>query len=218
MIRDSARNRQHHADLYLQQPHTEPCAHRMSRSHDQKGARARGRQPLLRLAGGRRRWAHVKFTRMNIALTILQKDIEDFLNVAVFSLLVEEFELRPSPVGRPRSLDVAADLAALPESLITPIEQQGSRGGMGHQIGVYRDSPARREGMADGETPVSVTCLILRAARPPGRPHAGVRQAVNTAYDGRGSCHSRTAISKPPMANRVTPPVATNMDTLGPAA
>ena len=50
--------------------------------------------------------------------------------------LVEEFELRRSPVGLPRSLDVAADLAELPESLMMRFEQQGSRGGMGHQIGV----------------------------------------------------------------------------------
>jgi len=60
------------------------------------------------------------------------------LKVAVFSLLVEEFELRRSPLGLPRSLDVAADLAELPESLMTRIEQQGSRGVMG-QIGVYED-------------------------------------------------------------------------------
>ena len=65
------------------------------------------------------------------------KKIEDFLKVAVFSLLVEEFELRRSPLGLPRSLDVVADLAELPESLMTRIEQQGSRGVMGHQIGVY---------------------------------------------------------------------------------
>ena len=61
------------------------------------------------------------------------------MKVAVFSLLVEEFELRRSPLGLPRSLDVAADLAELPESLMTRIEQQGSRGVMGHQIGVYQD-------------------------------------------------------------------------------
>ena len=67
-----------------------------------------------------------------------EKKIEDFFNVAVFSLLVEEFELRRSPLGLPRSLDVAADLAELPESLMTRIEQQGSRGMMG-QIGVYED-------------------------------------------------------------------------------
>jgi hypothetical protein len=65
-------------------------------------------------------------------LTILRKKIEDFLKVAVFSVLVEEFELRRSPLGLPRSLDVAADLAELPESLMTRIEQQGSRGVMGH--------------------------------------------------------------------------------------
>jgi hypothetical protein len=64
------------------------------------------------------------------------KKFEEFLNVAVLSLLVEEFELRRSPVGLPRSLDVAADLAELPESLMRRFEQQGSRGGMGHQIGV----------------------------------------------------------------------------------
>ena len=61
------------------------------------------------------------------------------MKVAVFSLLVEEFELRRSPLGLPRSLDVAADLAESPESLMTRIEQQGSRGVMGHQIGVYQD-------------------------------------------------------------------------------
>ena len=61
------------------------------------------------------------------------------MKVAVFSLLVEEFEPRRSPLGLPRSLDVATDLAELPESLMTRIEQQGSRGVMGHQIGVYQD-------------------------------------------------------------------------------
>jgi hypothetical protein len=65
------------------------------------------------------------------------------LKVAVFSLLVEEFELRRSPLGLPRSLDVAADLAESPESLMTRIEQQGSRGVMGHQIGFFRTSPGR---------------------------------------------------------------------------
>ena len=55
---------------------------------------------------------------------ILKKKIEDFVNVAVFFLLVEEFELRCSPVGLPRSLVVAEDLAELPESLITRVEQQ----------------------------------------------------------------------------------------------
>ena len=49
--------------------------------------------------GGRAWWAHLAFTRMNIELTIPEKEIEDFLNVAVFSLLGEEFELRRSPVG-----------------------------------------------------------------------------------------------------------------------
>jgi hypothetical protein len=67
------------------------------------------------------------------------KKIEDFLKVAVFSLLVEEFEIRRSLLGLARSLDVAADLAESPESLMTRIEQQGSRGVMGHQIGVYQD-------------------------------------------------------------------------------
>jgi hypothetical protein len=33
-------------------------------------------------------------------------------------------------------LDVAADLAELPESPMTRIDQQGSRWGMAHQIGV----------------------------------------------------------------------------------
>jgi hypothetical protein len=86
--------------------------------------------------GGRTWWAHFEFTRINIRPTILRKKVEEFLNVAVLSLLVEEFELRRSPVGLPRSLDVAADLAELPESLMRRFEQQGSRGGMGHQIGV----------------------------------------------------------------------------------
>jgi hypothetical protein len=67
---------------------------------------------------------------MNIALTILHEEFEDFLNIAVFSLLAEEFELRRSAVGLPMSLDVAADLAELPASLMTRIEQQGSRSGM----------------------------------------------------------------------------------------
>jgi hypothetical protein len=77
--------------------------------------------------------------RTNIELTIRKNQFEDFLKVGVFSLLVEEFELRRSPLSLPRSLDVAADLAELPESLMTRIEQQGSRGVMGHQIGVYED-------------------------------------------------------------------------------
>jgi len=72
---------------------------------------------------------------MNIALTIPQNQVEDFLKVAVFALLVEEFELRRSPLGLPRSLNVAADLAELSESLMRRIEQQRSRGVMGHQIG-----------------------------------------------------------------------------------
>ena len=80
-----------------------------------------------RSSGGRTWWAHFEFTRINITPTILRKKIEDFLNIAVFSLLVEEFELRRSPVGLPRSLDVAAELAELPESLMTRIEQQGRR-------------------------------------------------------------------------------------------
>jgi hypothetical protein len=88
--------------------------------------------------GGRTWWAHFEFTRINIEPIILRKKIEDFLKVAVFSLLVEEFELRRSPLGLPRSLDVAVDLAELPESLMTRIQQQGSRGVMGHQIGVNR--------------------------------------------------------------------------------
>jgi hypothetical protein len=75
---------------------------------------------------------------MNIALTVWKNQLEAFVNVAVFSLLVEEFELRRSPVGLPRSLDIAADLAELLESLMTRIEQQGSRGEMGHQFGVDR--------------------------------------------------------------------------------
>jgi len=93
--------------------------------------------PLRPAGGGRTWWAHFKFTPINIALTIHKNQFEDFLKVAVFALLVEEFELRRSPLGLPRSLDVAADLAELPESLMTRIEQRGSRGVMGHQIGVY---------------------------------------------------------------------------------
>ena len=57
------------------------------------------------------------------------KKFQDFLNVAVFSVLVETFEFRRSPVGLPRSLDVAAGLPGLAESLMTRIEQQGSRRG-----------------------------------------------------------------------------------------
>ena len=83
-------------------------------------------------------WAHLARSRINIAPTILKKEIEDFFNVAIFSLLVEEFELRRSPLGLPRSLDVAADLAESPESLMTRIEQQGSRGVMGHQSALGR--------------------------------------------------------------------------------
>jgi hypothetical protein len=33
------------------------------------------------LDGGRKWWAHLAFTRINIELTILQKDIEDLMNV-----------------------------------------------------------------------------------------------------------------------------------------
>jgi hypothetical protein len=32
-------------------------------------------------AGGRTRWAHLAFTRINIELTILQKEIEELMNV-----------------------------------------------------------------------------------------------------------------------------------------
>ena len=85
-------------------------------------------------------------TRMNIALTILEKEVEDFLNIAVFALLVEEFEPRRSPVGLPRSLGVAAELAELPESPMTRIEQQGSREGGGARspsLGTYPGSASR---------------------------------------------------------------------------
>jgi hypothetical protein len=50
------------------------------------------------------------------------KKVRGFLERRGLLSLVEEFELRRSPVGLPRSLDVAADLAALPESLMTRIE------------------------------------------------------------------------------------------------
>jgi hypothetical protein len=86
------------------------------------------------LDGGRTWWAHFEFTRINIGPTILRKKIEGFFNVTVFSLLVDEIELRRSPVGLPRSLDVAADLAESPEFLMPRIEQQGSRRGIDHQI------------------------------------------------------------------------------------
>ena len=49
--------------------------------------------PVVGAPGG----AHVEFTRINITPTIVYKKFEDFLNVAAFSLLVEEFELRRSP-------------------------------------------------------------------------------------------------------------------------
>ena len=85
--------------------------------------------------GGRRWWALLARIRINIAPTILKKEIEDFFNVAVFSLLAEEFERRPSPIGFPRSLDVAADVSALPDS---PMPPSSSRevAGMGHEIDV----------------------------------------------------------------------------------
>ena len=65
---------------------------------------------------------------MNIGRIILRNQIEELLNVAVFSVPVDEFEFRRSPVGLPRSLEVAADLAGLSESLIMRIEQQESLG------------------------------------------------------------------------------------------
>ena len=71
---------------------------------------------------GRTWWAHFENTRINIAPTILQKEVEEFLNIAVFAVLVEEFEPRRSPVGLPRSLGVAVELAELPESLMTKFE------------------------------------------------------------------------------------------------
>jgi hypothetical protein len=89
---------------------------------------------------------------MNIELTILQKDIEDFLNVAVFSLLVEEFKLRPSPVRLPRSLNVAADLAELPESLMARIHQQEVRGWVTRSASPITNPPClmpRSRGLSD---------------------------------------------------------------------
>ena len=71
---------------------------------------------IPRSSGGRNWWAHVKLTRLNTAPTILLDNFEDFLNVAVFSRLVGEFELRRSPVSLAKSPDVAADLAESHES------------------------------------------------------------------------------------------------------
>ena len=56
------------------------------------------------------------------------------------------------------------------------------------------------------------------AALMPPLAAAGVRQPCSAGYDGRGSCHSRTPINTPPTANRITPLIATNTDTLDPEA
>jgi hypothetical protein len=40
------------------------------------------------LCGGRTWWAHCEFTRINIKLTILTKEMEDVLNVVVFSMSI----------------------------------------------------------------------------------------------------------------------------------
>ena len=98
----------------------------MSRSLRLAAVRPKSAPPVFRPGGGRIWWAHIDYTRINIALTIVKKDIEDFLDVAVFALRVEEFDLRRSLVGLPRSLEVAADLAELPESPVTGIDQQES--------------------------------------------------------------------------------------------
>jgi hypothetical protein len=47
--------------------------------------------PTPPLNDGRTWWAHLAFTRINTKLTILKKEIEDFLNVVVFSMSIVEF-------------------------------------------------------------------------------------------------------------------------------
>ena len=40
-----------------------------------------GARRSIRSSGGRARWAHLDFTRINIELTILRKKVEDLMNV-----------------------------------------------------------------------------------------------------------------------------------------
>ena len=51
-----------------------PCAHRRT---------------MATSRGGRTWWAHVDFTRINIELTILKKEIEDLLNMALSMSVVD---------------------------------------------------------------------------------------------------------------------------------
>jgi hypothetical protein len=65
-------------------------------------------------SGGRSWWAHLTIIRMNIGPIILRNQIEEFLNVAVFSLLIDEVELHGRrSVSRGRL--TLAELAELPE-------------------------------------------------------------------------------------------------------
>ena len=50
----------------------------------------------IRSSGGRAWWAHLDFTRMNIALTILQNQIEEFSQLDVGRSCFDEAEISPS--------------------------------------------------------------------------------------------------------------------------
>jgi hypothetical protein len=114
---------------------------------------------------------------MNIALTILQKKVEDLLNVAVFGLLVEGFELRHSPIGLPRSLDVAADLAESPESQDDAHRAAGKSQGWSPDRR-YRDY---RHAMSSGAGSLRRCCF----------DRAVVRQFV-FRYEFRDCCYKRS--------------------------
>jgi hypothetical protein len=101
---------------------------------------ARPRGPL---GGGRPWWAHFEFTRINIAPTILPKKVEEFLNVATFSLLVEDSRFA---VRSPRSLDVAADVPAVTRLSDAAHRAAGSRGGWVTRSASHATYPPRMAG------------------------------------------------------------------------